>query len=85
LSQLTLGVDRDSEKVAHLSDHTNISYRRMISKAIKDYKEYGVKTGFCGQAPSDSLEFCKFLIDEGIDSVSIVPNSVINTINNLAK
>ena len=85
LLQLTLGVDRDSEKVAHLSDHTNISYRRMISKAIKDYKEYGVKTGFCGQAPSDSLEFCKFLIDEGIDSVSIVPNSVINTINNLAK
>ena len=85
LLMLTLGIDRDSEKVAHLSDHTNISYRRMISKAIKDYKEHDVKVSFCGEAPSSSLEFCQFLIDEGINSVSVVPSSVIKTINNLAK
>jgi pyruvate, water dikinase len=83
LLQLTLGVDRDSEKLAHLSDHTNLSYRRLISKAIKDYKKNGIKVGFCGQAPSDSIEFCEFLINEGIDSISVVPNSVLKTINNL--
>ena len=62
LLQLTLGVDRDSEMVTSLSNDKNISYRRMISKAIKDYKEKGVKVGFCGQQPSDSIEFCNFLI-----------------------
>ena len=84
LLQLILGVDRDSEKVNSLSDDTNISYRRMISKAIKDYKEKGVKVGFCGQQPSDSIEFCNFLIQEGIDSISITPDSVLKTISQLA-
>jgi len=83
LLQLTLGVDRDSEKITHLSNDENLSYRRMISMAIKKYKEYGVKVGFCGQQPSDSLEFCKFLIDEGIDSISVTPDSAIKTIKNL--
>jgi len=83
LLQLTLGVDRDSQKITHLSDHENVSYRRMISQAIKTYKEHGVKVGFCGQQPSDSVEFCQFLIDEGIDSISVTPDSVLKTINNL--
>lgn len=83
LLQLTLGVDRDSEKITKLSDHTNVSYRRMISMAIKTYKEHGVKVGFCGQQPSDSIEFAKFLIDEGIDSFSVVPESAIKTISKL--
>jgi pyruvate,water dikinase len=83
LLQLTLGVDRDSEKITHLSSDENLSYRRMISMAIKTYKEHGVKVGFCGQQPSDSLEFCKFLINEGIDSISVTPDSALKTIKNL--
>ena len=83
LLQLTIGVDRDGERVSHLSDHKNLSYRRMISKAIKDYQSAGVKVGFCGQQPSDSIEFCKFLISEGIDSMSVIPESGINVINQL--
>lgn len=83
LLQLTIGVDRDGDRVSHLSNHTNVSYRRMISKAIKDYQSFGVKVGFCGQQPSDSIEFCKFLISEGIDSISVIPESGINVINQL--
>jgi pyruvate,water dikinase len=84
LLQLTLGVDRDSQKITYLSDDTNVSYRRLISKAIKDYKKNGVKVGFCGQQPSDSVEFCQFLIDEGIDSISVTADCVLKTINNLS-
>ena len=83
LLQLVIGVDRDSEKIAYLSDNTNVSYRKMISMAINTYKNNGVKVGFCGQQPSDSLEFCKFLINEGIDSISVTPDSAIKTIKNL--
>ena len=85
LLQLTIGVDRDSEKIAYLSDDKNISYRRMISMAIKTYKEHGVKVGFCGQQPSDSIEFCKFLIAENIDTISVTPDSAMKTIQNLGK
>jgi pyruvate,water dikinase len=84
LLQLTLGVDRDSDKITHLSQHTNISYRRLIKQAIQTYKEHGIKVGFCGQQPSDSLEFSQFLIDSGIDSISVTPDSVLKTINNLS-
>ena len=83
LLQLTLGVDRDSDMITHLSDHKNISYRRLISQAIQTYKKYGVKVGFCGQQPSDNLEFAQFLIDEGIDSISVIPDSVLNILNNI--
>lgn len=83
LLQLTLGVDRDSEKITQLTNHQNVSYRRMISMAIKTYKEHGVKVGFCGQQPSDSIEFAQFLINQGIDSFSVVPESAINTISKL--
>ena len=85
LLQLTIGVDRDSEKITHLSDHKNISYRRLISQAIKTYKKNNIKVGFCGQQPSDSIDFCEFLINEGIDSISVTPDSILNTINNLSK
>ena len=85
LLQLTLGVDRDSDRITHLSNDENLSYRRMISKAIKTYKEHNVKVGFCGQQPSDSLEFCQFLIDEGIDSISVTPDSALKTVSNLGK
>jgi pyruvate,water dikinase len=83
LLQLTIGVDRDSEKITFLTDDTNISYRRMIHMAIKSYKSYGVKVGFCGQQPSDSAEFCNFLISEKIDSISVTPDCAIKTIKNI--
>ena len=85
LLQLTLGIDRDSDKIAYLSEHENVSYRRMISMAITIYKDHGVKVGFCGQQPSDSIEFCNFLINEGIDSISVTPDSALSTIYNLQK
>ena len=83
LLQLTLGVDRDSEMITYLSNDENLSYRRMIKMAIQTYKKNGVKVGFCGQQPSDSLEFCKFLIYEGIDSISVTPDSALKTLMNL--
>ena len=85
LLQLTIGVDRDSDRITHLSSHENVSYRRLISMAIKTYKKNNIKVGFCGQQPSDSVEFSKFLIEEGIDSISVTPDSVLKTINNLSK
>ena len=83
LLQLTLGVDRDSDKITYLSSDENLSYRRMISMAIKTYKANGIKIGFCGQQPSDSNEFCQFLINEKIDSISVTPDSALKTIKNL--
>ena len=85
LLQLTLGIDRDSEKITYLSKHTNISYRRLIKQAIETYKAHGVKVGFCGQQPSDSNEFCDFLIESGIDSISVTPDSAIKTYSYLTK
>ena len=83
LLQLILGVDRDSEKITNLSDNTNLSYRRMISNAIQIYKKNNINVGFCGQQPSDSIEFCKFLIDQNIDSISVTPDSILKTYFNL--
>jgi pyruvate,water dikinase len=83
LLQLSIAVCRDNDKITYLSSDKNVSYRRMISMAIKTYKQNGVKVGFCGQQPSDSFEFCKFLIDENIDSISVIPDSALQTIRNL--
>jgi pyruvate,water dikinase len=85
LLQLTLGVDRDGERVTYLSDYENISYKRMITMAINTYKNKGVKVGFCGQQPSDSIDFCKFLIDKNIDSISVTPDSALLALKNLNK
>jgi pyruvate,water dikinase len=83
LLQLTIGVDRDSDKITYLSNDENVSYRRMIQMAIKTYKANGIKVGFCGQQPSDSIEFCNFLINEKIDSISVTPDCALKTIKNL--
>ena len=83
LLQLTLGIDRDSQMLTGIANDTNVSYRRMISKAIKTYKGYGKKVGFCGQQPSDSVEFAQFLMKEGIDSISVTPDSVLNLLSNI--
>ena len=84
LLQLTLGIDRDSEKLQTMTDHTNVSYRRMIKMAIQDYGSHHVKVGFCGQQPSDSKEFCKFLVDSGIDSISLTPDSLLSVHKHLS-
>jgi pyruvate, water dikinase len=79
LTQLTLGIDRDSELVAHLFDERNDAVKQMISKAIQTVHKHGRKIGICGQAPSDYPEFAKFLVNEGIDSMSLNPDSVLKT------
>ncbi len=83
LLQLTLGIDRDNDMLTSIGDHTNVSYRRLISMAIKGYRANGVKVGFCGQQPSDSQEFSRFLVEQGIDSISVTPDSVLRTISRL--
>jgi pyruvate,water dikinase len=83
LTQLTLGLDRDSELVAHIYTEQNSAVKQLISMAIQGCKRNGKKIGLCGQCPSDFPEFAKFLIDEGIDSISLVPDSVIKTIMTL--
>jgi pyruvate,water dikinase len=84
LTQLTLGLDRDSELVAHLFDERNKAVQRMIASAIATVKEYGCKIGICGQAPSDYPEFVHFLVEQGIDSISLNPDSVLKTLLEVA-
>ncbi|OKH43388.1 phosphoenolpyruvate synthase [Calothrix sp. HK-06] len=80
LTQLILGLDRDSELVAHLFDERNEAVKKMIASAIHTIKKHGSKIGICGQAPSDYPEFARFLITEGIDSISLNPDSVLKTL-----
>jgi len=84
LTQLTLGLDRDSSLVAHLYDERNPAVKQMISKLIEAAKKNGVKVGICGQGPSDFPDFAQFLIEKGIDSISLTPDSVIKTIKAIA-
>jgi pyruvate,water dikinase len=79
LTQLTLGLDRDSGLIAHLFDERNPAVTTMLDMAIAGAKRNHRKIGICGQAPSDYPEFAKFLIDRGIDSISLNPDSVIKT------
>ncbi len=79
LTQLTLGVDRDSEIVAHIFDERNAAVKTFIANVIKAAKAKGRKIGICGQAPSDYPEFAQFLVQQGIDSVSLNPDAVLKT------
>ncbi len=80
LTQLTLGLDRDSALVAHLFDERNEGVKRMVQMAIASAKKNHRKIGICGQAPSDYPEFAKFLVEQGIDSISLNPDSVLKTL-----
>jgi pyruvate, water dikinase len=84
LTQLTLGLDRDSELVAHLFDERNQAVKRTIAKAIATARQFKRKIGICGQAPSDYPEFARFLVEEGIDSISLNPDSVLKTLLEIA-
>jgi pyruvate,water dikinase len=80
LTQLTLGLDRDSALVAHLFDERNEGVKRMVKMAIETAKAHNRKIGICGQAPSDYPEFAQFLVELGIDSISLNPDSVLKTL-----
>lgn len=79
LTQLILGVDRDSEIVAHVFDERNAAVTTMIANVIKMARAKGRKIGICGQAPSDYPEFAQFLVEQKIDSISLNPDSLLKT------
>jgi pyruvate,water dikinase len=79
LTQLVLGLDRDSEKVSHVFDERDPAVKRMVQWVIEKAKKNGKKIGICGQAPSDYPEFAEFLVQCGIDSISLNPDTVIKT------
>ncbi|HEY9649948.1 MAG TPA: putative PEP-binding protein, partial [Coleofasciculaceae cyanobacterium] len=80
LTQLTLGLDRDSALVAHIFDERNEGVKQMVRMVIEKAKKNGRKIGICGQAPSDYPEFAKFLVELGIDSMSLNPDSLMKTL-----
>ena len=79
LTQLILGVDRDSEIVAPIFDERNPAVKRMIANVIRVCRQQGCKIGICGQAPSDYPDFAQFLVEQGIDSISLTPDTVLRT------
>ncbi|MCK5243834.1 MAG: phosphoenolpyruvate synthase, partial [Desulfobacterales bacterium] len=79
LTQLTLGLDRDSDLVAHIFDERNEAVKTMVRMVIDTAKRRGRKIGICGQAPSDFPEFATFLVECGIDSMSLIPDTAIKT------
>ena len=85
LTQLTLGLDRDSALVSHLFDERDEAVKRTLRRVIATAKEFDRKIGICGQAPSDYPEFAEFLVELGIDSMSLNPDSVLKTRLAIAK
>jgi pyruvate,water dikinase len=79
LTQLALGLDRDSSLVAHIYDERNDAVKRLVAQVIQTAREKGRKIGICGQAPSDFPEFAEFLVECGIDSMSVIPDTAIRT------
>ncbi|MBW1704228.1 MAG: phosphoenolpyruvate synthase [Deltaproteobacteria bacterium] len=85
LTQLALGLDRDSALVSHLYDERNDAVKRLVKQVIDVAKQKGKKIGICGQAPSDFPDFADFLVECGIDSMSLIPDTVIKTLLAVAK
>ena len=85
LTQMVLGVDRDSEIVAPIFDERNDAVKRFIAQVIRAAKAKGRKIGICGQAPSDYPEFARFLVEQGIDSISLNPDSLLKTLTAVAQ
>ncbi|KKR67882.1 MAG: Phosphoenolpyruvate synthase, partial [Parcubacteria group bacterium GW2011_GWF1_40_6] len=80
LTQLTLGLDRDSGIVTHIANENNPAVKKLVAEIIHKCKEKGKYIGICGQAPSDYPDFAQFLVDEGIESMSLNPDTVIKII-----
>jgi len=85
LTQLTLGLDRDNGGLSHIGDERNEAVKELLKKVIKTCKEKNKYCGICGQAPSDFPDFAKFLMEQGIESISLNPDTVIKTILSLSK
>jgi len=85
LTQLTLGVDRDSEQLAHLFDERDEAVEASISRLIEAAHEVGCPVGLCGQGPSDHKDFAEFLVCAGIDSISLNPDSVVSVTKCIAE
>ena len=85
LTQLTLGIDRDSELMGKLFDENDEAAKQMIKMAIQSAKKTHTKIGLCGQAPSDFPEFAAFLVKESIDSISFNPDALLKGIENINK
>lgn len=81
LTQLTLGLDRDSELVQHIYDERDEAVKMMLKNVIKSCKKNGIKIGICGQGPSDYPELAAFLVEQGIDTISITPDSLVKSID----
>jgi len=84
LTQLTLGLDRDSGLIAHLFDERDAAVKQLLSMAIKACRDQGKYIGICGQGPSDHPDLAQWLLDQGIESVSLNPDTVIETWLHLA-
>ncbi len=85
LTQLTLGVDRDSAELAGLFDEQDEAVKWMIRNVISEAHRAGAKVGLCGQAPSDHPEFAEFLVECGIDSISVTPDSFVAVKRHIAR
>lgn len=85
LTQLVLGISRDSEKLAHLFDESEESVKQMISMLIETAHKAGRKVGICGEGPSNDSDFAAFLVKSGIDSISLQPDSVLKVIKRVAE
>ncbi|MBP7807456.1 phosphoenolpyruvate synthase, partial [Candidatus Saccharibacteria bacterium] len=79
LTQLTLGVDRDNSTVAHIYNENNEAVKELIRHVVKIAHKTKTKIGLCGQAPSDYPEFARFLVETGIDSISLAPDTLVKT------
>ena len=79
LTQLTLGLDRDSGVIAHLFDERNEAVKKLLAMAIRTAREKGKYVGICGQGPSDHPDFAEWLVQEGVNSVSLNPDTVVDT------
>ncbi len=85
LTQLTLGIDRDSELLAHLFDERDPGVKKLIRMVIEAAHRKGRKVGICGQAPSDHPEFAEFLVECGIDSISVTPDALAGVVARIAR
>ena len=84
LTQLVLGVDRDSAELAALFDERDEAVKRMIAEVIRRAHACGAKVGICGEAPSNHPDFAEFLVEQGIDSISLNPDSFAGTLRRVA-
>jgi len=85
LTQLTLGLDRDSDLISHIFDERNDAVKALVKNVISVAKKRGKKIGICGQAPSDFPEFATFLVECGVDSISLIPDTAVKTRLAIAK